>query len=254
MSNILMQVETEKSLLQWISWFNTRADPTSNIDSSYYQNELLKTDPCLDLLETITDFNTKQSNEKSDTKESVETKRPSTNIRRLTRQVRLDSGITTHRLLGGDDEDYEDDSERRGSEMTIVTLDSCYSQPTVLVSEYGVDEINRVRSFQQQRHVQDNQTVPYSASMMLGSITDEEHRQSSHIQDNRVSFYSSFVGYVSNTGISSMTGTTNLNNAIIAVPSLTENGNNSSNDNNNDNSNNNNSNQKAGSSISLNKN
>lgn len=240
-----MQVETEKDLLQWSSWFNTRADPASNIDSSYYQNELLQVDPCLDPLEIITDFKLKQPNEKDDTKKSNDTKRPSINVRRLTRQVRLDSGITTHRLLGGDDEDYEDDAERRGSEMTIATLDSCYNQPTVLLSEYGIDEINHARSVQQQRHTEDNKIMTYSASMMLGSITDEEHRKTSQRQDHRVSFYSSFVGYLSNTGISSMGGTPNSESTtIVATSSLSDTA-----DNSNNNSNNNNNNRSAGSSI-----
>lgn len=243
-----MQVENEKKLLQWNSWFNTQADPMSNIDSSYYQNELLKSDPCLDPLETITDFNTRRSHEKFATKESVETKIPSMNVRRMTRQVRLDSGITTHQLLGDSDENYDGDPERRGSEMTITTLDSCYNQPTVLVSEYGVHENNRACSVQQQRRAEDNQIMPNSSRIMLGSITDEEHWRSSQLQNNRVSFYSSFVDYLSNTGISLMTGTPNSDSTLIVNSSLSDTSNNADTMN-NKNIDNNNNNQSAGSST-----
>lgn len=199
MSNILMQVESEKDLMQWNSWFNARIESSTDLtSSSYYRNERLQGETCLDPVEVKKSFDN-----------DIHMKRISTNIKRLTRQVRLDSGITTHRLL-----DDNDDYERRGSDMTVTTLNSCYNQPVVISSEYGIDEINHARQLQQQRPEMAN-----SASMMLGSITDEERRHTAH--DPRVSFYSSFAGYLSNTELANvLDGSPNSESTMVAAPPL----------------------------------
>ncbi|GAA5801645.1 hypothetical protein HPULCUR_007093 [Helicostylum pulchrum] len=203
MTNIMMQVETENDLMLWNARFNTRIDTST--DASYYRNEL-QGETCLNPLENKQDGDS-------------EIKRISTNIKRLTRQSRLDSGITTHRLLDNEedgDEDYQN-GERRGSDMTATTVNSCYNQPAVLLTDYGTDEINHARQIQQQRQ---NPETAYSASMMLGSITDQEHRHTSH--DPRVSFYSSFVGYLSNTGLSNALGTPDSESTVVVTPPLSD--------------------------------
>jgi hypothetical protein len=215
MTNVLMQVESEKDLMQWNSWFNIKAEVPSN-NSNYYQHDFLNgEETCINPLEIIPGFDkTKQVNEKVNIDDDYGGK-DTTNSKRLTRQIRLDSGITTHHLLS--DEDDDDDAEtRRGSEMT---LNSCYNQPAVSLVQYGVDEINHALAIQQQR--QDRQTISYSPSMVLGSITDEEHRHTSQQQDSRVSFYSSFAGYLSNTGISTMGGSTPNSESTTVVATAT---------------------------------
>ncbi len=218
MSNILMQVESEKDLMQWNSWFNTSPDDTNKTNAvAYYHNDKnLNGDTYLDPLEKITGFNKndKQIDSKNndscscddDEQNNKYKKRKSTNVKHLSRQMRLDSGVTTHRLL---DDDEDDDGDRRGSETTVATLDSCYNHPVVMASEYGMDEINHARAVQQQLQRQrdnDQSSISYSPSMILGSITDEEHLHSNQRPNMSASFYSSFAGYLSSSGLSTMGG------------------------------------------------
>lgn len=237
MTNVLMQVESEKDLMQWNSWFSLKSEQAANnSNNNHYQHDFLNPDEtCINPLEIINDYGkpSKDLNEKlnfDDDDYTVNKPRKSTNTtnRLMTRQIRLDSGITTHHLLGGGQGEDFDDDERRGSEMTLA---SCYNQPVMTSFDYGVDEVNRAGNMVQQQfqqQVDSQQTITYSPSMVLGSITDEEHRHTSQQQqqqDSRVSFYSSFAGYLSNTRISNMEGdgggtTTNSDSSttVIATP------------------------------------
>lgn len=213
-----MQVKSEKDLVQWNAWFNTSPDENAKTNAATYyhnsNNNNLHGDTCLDPLEKITDFdNNKMQIDcdyfSSDEEENHKKGRKPNQIKHLSRQMRLDSGVTTHRLLD-DNNSEDDDTDRRGSETTVATLDSCYNHPVVMASEYGMDEINHARAVQQQLQLQRNANTPsisYSPSIILGSITDEEHYHSNQRPPNEsASFYSSFAGYISSSGISTIGG------------------------------------------------
>lgn len=235
MFHILMQVENEKDLIQWNSWFNSRHNNDNNTTTSgYYPNDTLKGDPCFNPFEKITGLDSSDklhtiNNDNSDGKynNDVAKDRVSANVKTLSRQTRLDSGVTTRRLLDSD-EDNDEDGDRRGSETTVGTLDSCYNHPVVMVSDYGIDEINHARAVQQQVQLQRNleeSNMQYSPSMVLGNITDEEHTHTSQINDSRVSFYSSFADYLSSSGISNLGETIASDNTLATLtesPSLTD--------------------------------
>lgn len=172
MSNVLMQVESEKDLIKWNDWFNARiqsSPPTTNLSisttpSRHEGGDYPNPSP------QSTKFEPLKDNEEH-AKRSA---------KRLTRQSRLDSGITTHHLLAGEeDEEYDkdEDADRRGSEMTDETLDSCYYQPVLSNAEYGISQIITARGAQaHQQRVMSN--------------TDQEQNAL-----ERSSFYSSFADY-----------------------------------------------------------
>lgn len=218
MFDVLMQVESEKDLMQWNSWFNSRHDNDDNVrTSNYYPNDTLTNSPFekisgLISSEKLHTMNDDRSNSKHNTKGTIDSAkdRVTSGVKNLGRQTRLDSGVTTRRLLESD-EDNDEDGDRRGSETTVGTLDSCYNHPVVMVSDYGVDQINHARAVQQQVQLQRNHEesqIQYSPSMVLGSITDEERTHTSQLNDSRVSFYSSFADYLSSSGISNLGGET----------------------------------------------
>lgn len=62
----------------------------------------------------------------------------------LQRQVRSDSGVTAKHLL----------EDRRESETTVETLDSCFYQPILSNYEYSSNEIVHAREIQQERQEQ----------------------------------------------------------------------------------------------------
>ncbi|EPB88722.1 hypothetical protein HMPREF1544_04481 [Mucor circinelloides 1006PhL] len=172
MSNVLMQVESEKDLIKWNYWFNTRVQsspPTTNLSisttpSRHEGGDYSNSSP------QSTKFEPLKDNEEH-AKRSA---------KRLTRQSRLDSGITTHHLLAGEeDEEYDEDedADRRGSEMTDETLDSCYYQPVLSNAEYGISQIITARGAQ-------------AHQQQAMSNTDQEQNAL-----GRSSFYSSFADY-----------------------------------------------------------
>lgn len=177
MSNVLMQVESEKDLIKWNDWFNTRvqsspapATTNSSLSTASSRHE---------------DGSYSDASLPSTTFERLKDKEDTTkkSAKRLTRQSRLDSGITTHHLLAGEEDDHDEYSEededvdRRGSEMTDETLDSCYFQPVLSNAEYGISQIIAAR--EAQAHQQ-----------QAMSNADQEQRA-----PERSSFYSSFADY-----------------------------------------------------------
>lgn len=217
MFDVLMQVESEKDLMQWNSWFNSRHsnDDNNARTSNYYANDTLTNSPFEKITGLISSekIHTMKDDSKHNSKGTIMDSakdRVTPGVKNLGRQNRLDSGVTTRRLLESD-EDNDEDGDRRGSETTVGTLDSCYNNPVVMVSDYGVDQINHARAVQQQVQLQRNyeeSQMQYSPSMVLGSITDEERMRASHVNDSRVSFYSSFADYLSSSGISNLGGET----------------------------------------------
>jgi hypothetical protein len=209
MYNVLMQVESEKDLILWNDWFNTSTSTTSNgssFNSSTIDgnNNLLEGETFLadtHKPKNVGDTHDQEHFFSSKTKEVIlSAEEDETKPKRLSRQTRLDSGITTHHLLG-DDHPSLGPCHRRGSDMTEETLDSCFHQPALSLSDYGIHEINHARQKQQQRLRTNEQTMAYSRSMVLGSITDDEHRltNNDHTMDNeepKSSFFSSFAGYL----------------------------------------------------------
>jgi hypothetical protein len=218
-----MQVESEKDLIMWNGWFNTipaTSSSSSTNSSTIDGNNKLEGETFLDLEDTSKkskNFGVSHDQAhyfSSKTKEVIHSAEENENNnikpKRLTRQARLDSGITTHHLLGDeDDSSFSTDEDRRGSDWTVETLDSCYRQPVLSTSEdYGMNEIMHARQVQQQRlRTNEQTTMVYSRSMILGSITDDEHRLTSSNSRNNIteedqqqsSFYSSFAGYLSAT-------------------------------------------------------
>lgn len=145
MSNILMQVESEKDLIKWNDWFNTRVHPSSITN--------LSASPTINKEEGETFLDPSQQSKFEHKNDASDNQKKA--IKRLTRQSRLDSGITTHHLLAGEeegDDDNENGLDRRGSEMTDETIDCCYSQPILSDSEYGIHEILTAREAQAHQH------------------------------------------------------------------------------------------------------
>lgn len=168
MSNVLMQVESEKDLIKWNDWFNTRvqSSPPATTSSS------IATAASRHEGDNYSDASLQPATFERLKDDEDKTKR---SAKRLTRQSRLDSGITTHHLLAGEEfeeSDEDQDADRRGSEMTDETLDSCYFQPALSSAEYGISQIMIARE----------------AQAMSG--TDQEHHA-----PGRSSFYSSFADY-----------------------------------------------------------
>lgn len=196
MSNILMQVESKKDLIQWNAWFNTPVQTNSNtsVIASTTHNAVSKQQK-------------EQQRQKEEEGEEKDTLSQQVRLeqlkdecsndkaqKRITRQSRLDSGITTHHLLSGEGEEVGDEGEgldRRGSEMTDETLDSCYFQPVLSNSEYGISQILIAREAQQQQQQQHQEST----------ISNSEQ------QDYHALFYSSFADYFSTTSFAANTTT-----------------------------------------------
>lgn len=224
MHHVLMQVESENDLILWNDWFNTIPSTTttttttssstnsSTIDGNNHHlidNESFLKDTQKPKRVGDNNNHVQEHYFSSRTKEVIrsaeEDENTATNnktVRMPTRQMRLDSGITTRHLLS--DENATDD-DRRGSDMTVDTLDSCYHQPVLSTSDYGMTEIIHAREVQQQRLRTHEQTLAYSRGMVLGRITEDEHRltSSNHIplaaedHHQQPAFDASFASYFS---------------------------------------------------------
>ncbi|KAI9486341.1 MAG: periplasmic binding protein-like I [Benjaminiella poitrasii] len=227
--NVIMQVGTEKELMNWNDWFNTKKQISATNSLSSLFNHKNNTE-----LADQHDYSLKKHNETDEmnkpvyntkTKdigryENFETVGSNNNrkskflSKRMTMQEKLDSGITERQLLRDDDDDREsdgteeDEEYRRGSTTTVSTLVNCYyNNPISTASEYGMNEIINAREAQQQRlrQQQVEEPEPYqqelptittrTRSIVLSSMPDMEHPltdiNNDH-QDNVTAISSSF--------------------------------------------------------------
>ncbi|KAI8640133.1 hypothetical protein BD408DRAFT_445423 [Parasitella parasitica] len=189
MFNVLMQVESEKELIKWNDWFNTRVKSSPTAYSSTTSTPTKEEGHALLSSSLLPKMD--QSNDDNDKLKK--------SIRRLTRQSRQDSGLTTHHLLADDDGDYgdddDDDDDDDGDEQ--------------IHEQDGMRESERA-----------NQTAldgQYLHSISLDSVSrrSDEEEQS---PNERSSFYASFAQY-----LNSPHTTTNLGSATTVVVPENEN-------------------------------
>ncbi|KAG1437798.1 hypothetical protein G6F56_012928 [Rhizopus delemar] len=156
MWSIMIQVETEKDLIQWNEWFNSNTTKTNN-------NDFLMTDEAT-CLGSPSSSNNKHFTDgmfnKCEDQEATLCHDTS-----FTRKIRLDSGITTENLLTTADmtsgfdstassimSSNASDEERRGSEMTLADSGAFYDPD--MARHYGTDEINHAKRVQDERREQ----------------------------------------------------------------------------------------------------
>ena len=216
MTNLLMQVETEKELLQWHAWFNSYPDENAKTNAStYYKGDRPEDMTLIDPSEKMTGFCKRAKSRKSVADDNGK----SSKTKRFTRQIRSDSGHTTHRLLDNDNQEYDNDDRRISEATTVGTIDSCYKCPAEMLSEYGDNEINRAREVQQQLQLQRGiGSLDHSSKMKLESNTGNRIEHTSQTPaDSQASFHSSFAEYLSQSCVSANESTGSEGTTAIAA-------------------------------------
>ncbi|KAI8084341.1 uncharacterized protein B0P05DRAFT_35575 [Gilbertella persicaria] len=102
LTNVIMQVESEKDLNKWNDWFNGSLSYTTQAEECFLKQVHPKSIKDMDAAAATT----------------------------TTTKFRLDSGITTQQVEDDyGEEDDDDDQTRRGSEMTVATFHCGYLSP-----------------------------------------------------------------------------------------------------------------------------
>ncbi|CEP13767.1 hypothetical protein [Parasitella parasitica] len=167
MFNVLMQVESEKELIKWNDWFNTRVQSAPTVYSSKASTPTKEEGDAL-LSSSHPSKLDSRDNDSDKIKKS---------LRRLTRQSRQDSGLTTHHLLADEDEDYGDDDD---------------DNDDIINPEQGLDQDDKRQSRRANQTILDSQYL-HSVSLDSASQRSEEEE---HSPNERSSFYASFAQYL----------------------------------------------------------
>ncbi|KAI8979829.1 hypothetical protein BDF20DRAFT_871929 [Mycotypha africana] len=217
MTNILMQVESEKILLCWYDWFNNKhsSQNTSIYGLNNTNNEPKEATTDVSNKDTVIE---KQKAKISDYKEItgnyVDHNQPisqapaeiasSTADLKNQRKKFEESGLTARHLLTEDA-----CSNRRGSDTTIDSLDSCYYHPVLPLTEYNTSLSSHAHNLPHTGNQQEPQQTtaartvstdkPATTSITEPSFLSIPSHTNSNTADTKPrssSFYSSLFEYL----------------------------------------------------------